>query len=228
MIYLKSASRLCSSYKSVTLYLQLSLTKQPKSTGCKTNSLSRKDSPEVQWPRGWPVQWLSIPIQAPGSSSPALPRSSYASLLRDITRHHIPARKRSMKDSTLCCRTPWIFEETFSKNNPSAISFVYGSRIGSYDHFIAGMRRDYHFRLKLIRIYPRFHKEKWIPKLCQQTGASNEGGYSTVSTTNPHGGVLQSLRNRSPAQCLQILSYQIKTQTVPKLHSMVVCTLPFV
>jgi len=80
------------------------------------------------------------------------------------------------------------------------------------------MRRGLSIWLKLVRISPPFHKEEWIPKFRQQTVRSDQG-HSTVSATNPQEEFLIQ-EGRSRAQYLKILSYQIKIQIIPKLHSM--------
>lgn len=99
MNYLKSTSQLCNSYKSVTLYLQLSMKEQPKSTGWKRYWVFHRT---VLRRSGSMDGWSS------GSASPSGPQFFVFLLCHtlvtrhcwDITKYHFPARHCSMQAST--------------------------------------------------------------------------------------------------------------------------------
>lgn len=193
MIYLKSTSQLCDSYRSVTLYLQLSIKEQPQIHWLeKILSLSQKNSPEAKWLHGWLVQWLSIPFWAPVLRLSALPRFSYTSLLRH-NRASLPSKATFNARFHINRRIPWIFEETFSKKNVFGISFVYVSRIGSQDHPIAGNEKGI-----IITGWNRsgFIPIPWIPKLCQQTVRSKWRGWLLNNVCHKPTWTCSSIRNR--------------------------------
>lgn len=193
MIYLKSTSQLCDSYRSVTLYLQLSIKEQPQIHWLeKILSLSQKNSPEAKRLHGWLVQWLSIPFWAPVLRLSALPHFSYTSLLSH-NQASLPSKATFNARFHVNHRIPWIFEETFSKNNVFGISFVCVSRIGSQDHPIAGHEKG-------IIItgwnWSGFIPIPWIPKLCQQTVRSKWRGWLLNNVCHKTTWTCSSIRNR--------------------------------
>lgn len=114
MIYLKSTSQLCDSYRSVTLYLQLSIKEQPqihwleKIVFHRRTILRRSASMD-----GW----------SSSSESPSGPQFfvfllCHTLVIRhcwDITNHHFPARQRSMQDSTSTAGFLEYLREPFPK-----------------------------------------------------------------------------------------------------------------
>lgn len=115
MIYPKSTSQLCDSYRSVTLYLQLSIKEQPQIHWMeKILSLSQKNNPEAKCLHGWLVQWLSIPFWAPVLHLSALPHFSYTSLLRH-NQASLASKATFNARFHINLRIPWIFEEPFPK-----------------------------------------------------------------------------------------------------------------
>lgn len=176
MIYQKSISHLCDSYLSVTLYLQLSMKEQPKSTG---------------WKRYWVFQRRTV-LRKSGSmdgwsscsSSPSGPQFIFLLCHTlvichcwGITKYHFPARQCSMQDSTSPAGLLEYSEEIFSKNNVLGISFVLCLELGPKTTPLLVMRKGLSLLVETNQNLFPFHKEKWIPRLCQQTERSKWWGW---------------------------------------------------